>query len=97
MTPGPGATAGGRIRPAGPLGGGEAGPRAPAEVWKLLWHLVERCHEVVHSQGNSKVSASTHRLEGWLGRLKPRARLTRGLKTEAGALNFVCLMARGMA
>ena len=27
----------------------------------------------------------------------PRARLTWELKTETGTLNFVCLMARGMA
>ena len=58
---------------------------------------MERWHELVRSQGNPKVPASTNRLEGWFGRFKPRARLTRGLKTEAGARNFVCLMARGMA
>ena len=68
-----------------------------SEVRKLLWHLVERWHEVVCSQGNPKVSASTNRLEGWFGRFKPRARLTRGLKTEVGPLNFVRLMARSMA
>ncbi|MYD90133.1 MAG: hypothetical protein F4Y08_07305 [Caldilineaceae bacterium SB0662_bin_9] len=75
--------------------------RLRPEVRKLLWHLVERWHELVCSQGNPKVPASTNRLEGWSGalwaRFKPRARLTRGLKTEAGALNFVRLMARGMA
>ena len=36
-------------------------------------------------------------LEGWFGRFKLRARLTRGLKTEAGARQFMGLMARGMA
>ena len=71
--------------------------RLRPEVRKLLWHLVERWHELVRSQGNPKVPASTNRLEGWFGRCKPRARLTRGLKTEAGALNFVRLMARSMA
>ena len=71
--------------------------RLHPEVRKLLWHLVERWHDLVSSQGNPGVPASTNRLEGWLGRCKPRARLTRGLKTETGALNFVCLMARGMA
>ena len=71
--------------------------RLHPEVRKLLWHLVERWHELVRSQGNPKVPASTNRLEGWFGRCKPRARLTRGLKTETGTLNFVCLMARGMA
>ncbi len=29
--------------------------------------------------------------------MQGRVRLTRGLKTEAGALNFMCLIARGMA
>ena len=73
----------------------------PSPTWpvraELLWHLVERWHELVRSQGDPEVPASTNRLEGWFGRFKPRARLTRGLKTEAGALNFVRLMARSMA
>ncbi len=67
------------------------------EVCQLLWHLVTRWHDLVRSQHTPKVPASTHRLEGWLGRFKPRAHLTRGLKTEAGARHFVGLMARGMA
>ena len=76
----------------------EAGPVLLApEVRKLLWHLVSRWNDLVRSQHQPKVSATTNRLEGWFGRLKPRARLTRGLKTEAGALNFVGLMARSMA
>ncbi len=37
-----------------------------------------------------------NRLEGWFGHFKPRACMTRGLKTETGALNFVRLMARDM-
>ena len=41
-------------------------------------------HEVVRSQGNPKVPASTNRLEGWFGRFKLRARLPRGLKTRRG-------------
>ena len=71
--------------------------RLDPEVCKLLWHLVTRWHDLVRSQHNPKVPASTNRLEGWFGRFKPRARLTRGLKTEAGACHFVGLMARGMA
>ena len=71
--------------------------RLRPEGRKLLWHLVERWHELVRSQENPTVPATTNRLEGWFGRFKPRARLTRGLKTEAGALNFVRLMARSMA
>ncbi len=71
--------------------------RLHPEVCQLLWHLVVRWHDFVRSQHHPKVPASTNRLEGWLGRFKPRARLTRGLKTEAGTRHFVGLMARGMA
>ena len=46
--------------------------RLQPEVRKLLWHLVERWHELVRSQGNPKVPASTNRLEGWSGALRAR-------------------------
>ena len=72
-------------------------PVAAGPVLLALWHLVTRWHDLVRSQHNPKVPASTNRLEGWFGRFKPRARLTRGLKTEAGTRDFVGLMARGMA
>ncbi|MCY3658067.1 MAG: hypothetical protein OXG36_03490 [Caldilineaceae bacterium] len=36
-----------------------------SEVRDPLWHLVERWHDLVRSQGNPKVSASTNRLKGW--------------------------------
>ncbi|MCY4522822.1 MAG: transposase, partial [Caldilineaceae bacterium] len=53
--------------------------RLHPEVRKLLWHLVERWHELVRSQDHPRVPASTNRLEGWSGalraRFKPRARL----------------------
>ncbi len=52
--------------------------RLDPEVGKLLWHLVVRWHDLVRSQRNPKVPASTNRLEGWFGRFTPRARLTRG-------------------
>ena len=68
--------------------------RLHPEVCPRLWHLVARWNDLVH---NPKVSATINRLEGWFGRFKPRARLARGLKTEAGARHFVGLMARGMA
>ena len=55
----------------------------------LLWHLMEGWNDLVRSQRDPAVPTSTNRLEGWFGRFKPRARLTRGLKTEAGTLNFV--------
>ncbi len=87
---------GGEKRPAAVVLGPK-GERLDPEVCQLLWHLVARWHDLVRSQHNLKVPASTNRLEGWLGRFKPRARLTRGLKTEAGTRHFVGLMARGMA
>ncbi len=71
--------------------------RLHPEVQALLWHLVEGWNDLVRSQRDPTVPASTNRLEGWFGRFKPRARLTRGLKTEAGTLNFVHVMAHGMA
>ncbi len=71
--------------------------RLDPEVRPRLWHLVVRWHDLVRSQRNANIPASTNRLEGWFGRCKLRARLTRGLKTEAGAHHFVGLMARGMA
>ena len=52
-------------------------------------HLVACWHDLVRSQRNPNIPASTNRLEGGRGRLKPRVHLPRGLKTEAGALNFV--------
>ncbi|MXZ26520.1 MAG: hypothetical protein F4Y80_17005 [Caldilineaceae bacterium SB0665_bin_21] len=60
----------------------EAGP-GPLALWEVVI-------------GEPKVSAYTNRLEGWFGRVKPQTRLTRGLQTEAGTLNFVRLMARSM-
>lgn len=45
--------------------------RLHPEVGKLLWHLVTRWHDLVRSQYNPKVAASTNRREGWLGRFKP--------------------------
>ena len=71
--------------------------RLQPEVRKRLWHLGERGPDGGRSQGHPKGPTATHRLEGWLGRFKPRTRLTRGRKTEAGVLNFVRLRARGRA
>ncbi len=70
--------------------------RLRPEVRKLLCNLMERWYELIRSQGNPKVPASTNRLEGRFGRFKPRARLTQGLKTEVSALHFARLVARSM-
>ena len=69
--------------------------RLDPEGRKLLWHLVARWNDLVRSRHNPKVAASTNRIEGRFDRFKSRARLTRGLKTAAGARHFGGLMARG--
>ena len=48
-------------------------------------------------QRGPAVPIGTNRLEGWCGWFKPRARLARGLKTEAGARNLLQLVAHAMA
>ncbi len=70
--------------------------RLDPEIRQLLWHLVVRWHDLVRSERHPDIPASTIRLEGWFGRYKLRSRLTRGLKTEAGARHFVGLLARGI-
>ena len=67
------------------------------EVCKLLWHLVERGHELVRSQGDPKVPASTHPAGGLVWPLQAPGPPDAGAEDRGGALNFVCLMARSMA
>ena len=70
--------------PAGPPGGRDAGPRASAAGGAAAaGRLVERRHERVRSRGNPKVPAPPNR-PGLVGSLRPRVRLTRGPRTEAG-------------
>ena len=71
--------------------------RLSPPVRGLLRHLMERWHDLVCSQRDPDILTNTNRLEGWFGRFKPRARLAQGFGTEAGALNFVRLMAHAMA
>ena len=71
--------------------------RRDPEGHKLLWHGVARGNNRVHSQGHPDIPASPAGSRAGSERLKPRARLTRGLKTEAGTRHFVDLMAHGMA
>ena len=97
-TPGPGATTGGGARPVGALGSGDAGPRAPAARGAQAAVAPRGTLARAGAQPGEPQGARLHQpAGGWFGRFKPRARLTRGLKTEAGALNFVRLMARSMA
>ena len=71
--------------------------RLPHPVRELLRYLLERWHNLMRSPRGPDIPASAHRLEGWFGRFKPRVWLARGPKAEAGALNFVALMAHAMA
>ena len=97
-TPGPGTTAGSGARPAGSPENGEAGPRAPAAGGAQAAVAPRGTLARAGPQPGESQGARLHQpAGGWFGRFKPRARLTRGLKTEAGALNFVRLMARSMA
>ena len=84
-TPGPGTTAGGGARAAGAPGGRDAEPRASAAGGAdAAGRLVERRHEPVRSRGTPRCPPRpTGR--GLVGSLRPRARLTRGARTEAGA------------
>ena len=61
--------------------------RLKEPVRNLLFHLIENWSDLVRCARDPDVPASTNHIEGWFGRFKPRARLARGLKTEAGALN----------
>ena len=88
-----------RTPEAGPvLLGGDAGPRAPVARGAQAALAPRGTLARTGAQLGEPQGARHHQpAGGWFGRFKPRARLTRGLKTEAGALNFVHLMARSMA
>ncbi|MCY3658135.1 MAG: transposase [Caldilineaceae bacterium] len=66
-------------------------PEAPApKEWRcLVQHFLERWNQMrIHGRAPD-VPATTHRLEGRFGRLKPRVRRARGFPTRAGARNFL--------
>ncbi len=64
----------------------------PPALRRLLVHLLERWHQLTVHQQQAGIPSSTNWLEGKFGRIKPRYRTTRGLKTDAGAVNFMALV-----
>ena len=55
-------------------------------------HLLERWRQMTVHQRRPGVPNSTNWLEGRFGRIKPRYRTTKGLKTDSGALNFMAVV-----
>ena len=64
----------------------------PPELKRLVIHLLERWRQMTLHQRRSGVPNSTNWLEGRFGRIKPRYRMTRGLKTDSGAANFMAVV-----
>ena len=67
-------------------------PGLPDELRWLVTHLLVKWRELTLHQRRDGVPNSTNWLEGRFGRIKPRYRTTRGLKTDAGALNFMAVV-----
>lgn len=64
----------------------------PSELRWLVVHLLERWRQMTLHQRRPGVPSSTNWLEGRFGRIKPRCRTTRGLKTDSGAVNFMAVV-----
>ena len=64
----------------------------PPELRWLVVHLLERWRQMTLHQQQPSVPSSTNWLEGRFGRIKPRYRTTRGLKTDSGAANFMAVV-----
>ena len=67
-------------------------PGLPDELRWAITHLLVKWRELTLHQRRANVPNSTNWLEGRFGRIKPRYRMTRGLKTDAGALNFMAVV-----
>lgn len=65
--------------------------RLPSELRWLAVHLLERWRQMTVHQRRPEVPSNTNWLEGRFGRIKPRYRTTRGLKTDSGAVNFMAV------
>ena len=63
--------------------------RLPDELRWMVTHLLVKWRELTLHQRRADVPNSTNWLEGRFGRIKPRYRTTRGLKSDSGALNFM--------
>ena len=64
----------------------------PEELRLLAVRLLNRWRQMTLHQRSEGVPESTNWLEGRFGRIKPRYRMTRGLKTDAGAVNFMSVV-----
>ena len=67
-------------------------PALPRELRRLAVHFQERWRQMILHQREPEVPNSTNWLEGRFGRIKPRYGLTRGLKSDAGAVNFMAVL-----
>ena len=61
-------------------------PALPRELRRLAAHFQERWRQRTRHQKEPEIPDSANGLEGKFGRIKPRYRLTRGLKSDAGAV-----------
>ena len=59
------------------------------ELRLLAVRLLNRWRQMTLYQRSEGVPDSTNWVEGRFGRIKPRYRMTRGLKTDSGAVNFM--------
>ena len=67
-------------------------PALPRELRRLTVHLPERWRQTTLHQRETGVPNTTNWLEGRFGRIKHRYKLTRGLKSAAGAANFMAAL-----
>ena len=74
------------------LFGWSADRQLPKELRWMVTHLLVKWRELTLHQRRSGVPNSTNWLEGRFGRIKPRYRTTRGLKTDSGAVNFMAVI-----
>ena len=70
----------------------EGNRKLPTELRRLAVHLLDRWIQLTLHHRREGVPEITNWLEGRLGRIKPRYRSTRGLKTNNGALNFMAVV-----
>ncbi len=71
--------------------------RLPDEMRWVVTHLLVKWRELTLHQRRAGAPNSTNWLEGRFGRIKPRYRATRGLKSDAGALNFMSVVCDALA
>lgn len=64
----------------------------PEELRLLAVRLLNRWRQMTLHRRRDGVPDSTNWVEGRFGRIKPRYRTTRGLKTDAGAINFMSVV-----